>query len=519
MNGLAVELMQNINQIEIMASAFDLGSFDNCGLEEYLIASPSQGPGQNTPPASAATSIIFDCDDVGTQTVDFWLKDIAGNWGYCSTYIIIQDNLVACSNPTNAGIAGVISNEAGATVEAVQVNLNGTAPGIPDPNITGANGNYGFPDLPLGYDYTIEPTKDDDPLNGVSTFDLVLMNKHILGTQKLNSPYKIIAADINKSGTVSTFDLVLLRRMILQIDESFTANTSWRFVEAAHVFPNVENPFATVFPEILEVNQLGQPMSGDFIAIKTGDVNGNAVTSNFAISGEDRNMEAPLLFTVEDELLNPGRSYQVDFRAGDIKNMRGYQFTLSFDTEQLIFNDIIPGHLPGLTLDNFGFSKLNDGALTTSWNQHVDLGNFDAEEILFSLVFEAKRPVTWSESLDISSRFTRAEAYDANAEILNVALAFETLETERNSFEIYPNQPNPFAQETLISFNLPEATPLDFSIQDVSGKIVQSQELDAPAGYNEILINRKDLNGPGIYFYTIKTKTHRVSQRMILIKK
>jgi hypothetical protein len=38
--------------------------------------------------------------------------------------------------------------------------------------------------------------------------DLVLISKHILGLEPLNSPYKMIAADANKSNSITTFDIV-----------------------------------------------------------------------------------------------------------------------------------------------------------------------------------------------------------------------------------------------------------------------------------------------------------------------
>ena len=55
--------------------------------------------------------------------------------------------------------------------------------GLPNPDITGVNGDYGFPGLVNGANYTVTPEKDVDPLNGVTTYDLVLMSKHILGIE------------------------------------------------------------------------------------------------------------------------------------------------------------------------------------------------------------------------------------------------------------------------------------------------------------------------------------------------
>lgn len=64
---------------------------------------------------------------------------------------------------------------------------------------------------------------------------MVLVARHILGTQLLDSPYKIIAADVNRSNTVSTADLVDMRKLILQYEGSFPDNTSWRFIDASYI--------------------------------------------------------------------------------------------------------------------------------------------------------------------------------------------------------------------------------------------------------------------------------------------
>ena len=58
--------------------------------------------------------------------------------------------------------------------------------------------------MPKGGDYIINPYSNDNPLNGVSTLDIVEIQRHILGMQSLDSPYKIIAADINNDKTLST---------------------------------------------------------------------------------------------------------------------------------------------------------------------------------------------------------------------------------------------------------------------------------------------------------------------------
>jgi hypothetical protein len=65
------------------------------------------------------------------------------------------------------------------------------------------------------------PTLDVNASLGVSTFDLVLITRHILGETLLDSPYKLIAADVDNSGYISVSDLIQLRELILSVRTSF----------------------------------------------------------------------------------------------------------------------------------------------------------------------------------------------------------------------------------------------------------------------------------------------------------
>ncbi|MEZ4983319.1 MAG: hypothetical protein R2769_17360 [Saprospiraceae bacterium] len=73
--------------------------------------------------------------------------------------------------------------------------------------------------------------------------------------KKLTSPYKIIAADANNSGSVTTLDPEYLRKLILNVINDLPNTTSWRFVRADYVFPDPSNPWSAQFPEIYNVNE------------------------------------------------------------------------------------------------------------------------------------------------------------------------------------------------------------------------------------------------------------------------
>ena len=91
-------------------------------------------------------------------------------------------------------------------------------------------------DLAVGGDYSVVPSLDADADNGVTTYDIVLITRHILGIEPFTSPYQTIAADANNTQTVTTLDVVDIRKVILQMENGFPNNTSWRFVDVEHVF-------------------------------------------------------------------------------------------------------------------------------------------------------------------------------------------------------------------------------------------------------------------------------------------
>jgi hypothetical protein len=259
-NGLIVNLDEDSVAI-VFPEDFDAGSYDNCDGPLMLSFSPNVND----------TVMMFDCFDVSMFiTVQIWVTDAAGNQDFCETFVFVSDNMGVCQGPPK--IEGLVVTEKDIPVAKVEVGLNGTTQGMMKTN---ADGKFSF-QVPLNGDYTLTPVKDTFPLNGVTTFDLVLISRHILGITPLDSPYKIIAADANKSNSVTTADMVAIRKLILQITDSFPNNRSWRFIDKNYVFPDPKNPFAYPIPEVLNFNNLNYDvLKADFIGVKVGDVNGS----------------------------------------------------------------------------------------------------------------------------------------------------------------------------------------------------------------------------------------------------
>lgn len=181
-------------------------------------------------------------------------------------------------------ISGKITLADGVTaVSGIPVEMTGTDNQI---TLTDDNGNYNFSATPGG-SYQIRPYKEVDALNGVSTLDAVLIMRHVQGVQQLNSPYQLIAADVDNSGTLTVNDSIILRSVILGIQNSFPGGESWRFVPSSHVFPDPLQPFP--FPTVINLDNIaGSQINVNFIGVKLGDVNntallgGNPANPNFS---------------------------------------------------------------------------------------------------------------------------------------------------------------------------------------------------------------------------------------------
>ncbi|MFN5787147.1 MAG: T9SS type A sorting domain-containing protein, partial [Bacteroidota bacterium] len=446
-------------------------------------------------------TIIATCADRGGIAARVYLIDGAGNYNYCSITIAVEDNASICGAAGSAAVAGAIQTESKATVEGVQVNLSGQTQ---KSFATGVNGLFIFNNLTAGADYTVTPSLNKGFLNGVSTFDLVLISKHILGVQPLNTPYKLIAADVNNSKSVTTLDLIQLRKLILNIDATFANNSSWRFVDASYTFPNASNPWAASFPEVKNVNDLVGSLSANFVAIKVGDVNGNAIANS--TQGSVRNLTSNLGINVADMNLVAGNEYKVDFTAADLNGIEGFQFTLNLDKKGLELVDLVPGIAAE---ENFGIFA-EEGVVTASWNGEAKGG------VLFSLVVRAKSNTTLSEVLNLNSRYTAAEAYKGG-EVVNVGLNFNASKASAN-YELYQNTPNPFAGESIIGFNLPAAGAATLTIQDVTGRTLKVINGQYAKGYNQVSLKSTELSATGVLTYTFKAADFTATRKMIIVE-
>ena len=429
---------------------------------------------------------------------------------------LMQDNVFEAVEPreicgffgASAQLQGVVTNEFGSTVLNVEVELTD----VNDQPImsTIADGSFLIDNVATCEDITVKLAKYDDYSNGISTLDMVLILKHILGIQAFDSPYQSIAADVNKTKTISAADLVAIRKVILGTASDFPNNTSWRFVDADYNFLD-NNPLDEDFPEWLNIN-LSRDTDFNFVGVKVGDVNGSADHTSPVVDGtlvadaESRNAQQ-LIFQTADMNLVAGETYIVPFQAGSATPIIGYQFTMNYDQRALAFEALTASN----TLTDANIA-MNSGAIRASWN---DVKGVNAAELQFAFTFTAKENGRLSDLINIQSNLTKAEAYDENLSTMPVDLQFEQIAS--TDFELYQNNPNPFKGTTTIAFDLPENSTAQLIVHDVAGKVLKTIDGNYAKGYNTIELSQADLSGSGVLYYQLHTQFGSLTKKMLVI--
>ncbi len=485
---LSTSTMNTDGTAVIWASDFDAGSFDNCS-EVDLAFKDDEG--------NFVPSKTISCDELANGVsdmfdIELYAIDGLGNFDFCNVTLRVDDFNDNCPNSTRADdegenqVSGTVATAFGDMVEDVEISLN---VGLQD--MTSVSGDYAFKDLSYS-SFDISAEKNDDYLNGVTALDVVLIQRHLLGLSKFDNPYNIIAGDINGDGRLSSLDLVDLRRLILGVYDELPNNDSWRFVDAAQKFENPLTPFP--FTEVIAIDDYtGFALGQNFLAVKIGDVNGNAI-ANSLLSAGSRSV-GMLAFQVEDRQLSAGDEVEIAITSADFSDIVAYQYTMELDGLEFL-----SAESGAIEVSESNFGQLDPNTVTTSWYSPVGVST---SEELYTITFRATKDVSLSGALSISSRVTPALAYNADQDLLDVGVEYNNIDAP-SEFVLMQNVPNPFDQSTMIGFELPEAGTTTLSVFDVTGKNILTRNASFNAGYQEIILNRSDLGVGGVLYYQLE---------------
>ena len=189
----------------------------------------------------------------------------------------LQTSLNGCSSPTvnlpvlinrinSPFIAGRVTHFNGARIRNVRIDLNGPT------NSAIVNDSAGFyrQNILNGGQYTISAFKnaESNKLNGLSTLDLVLIQRHVVLLDTLNNLFDRVAADVNQNGVISTADALIAQRTLLGLDSIISNNSNWVLLSENNGISNTY-PYGSNSESIVATGS----DSVNYIGVRLGDVN------------------------------------------------------------------------------------------------------------------------------------------------------------------------------------------------------------------------------------------------------
>ncbi|MFT4533889.1 MAG: hypothetical protein ACJA1A_000067 [Saprospiraceae bacterium] len=500
--------------IDLWAIDFDLDSYDNCSDQENLRFTFTDVAPQDDPsydPIQRSSSKTFTCDDVANSPVQvmMYVWDEKDNADFCSVFLTIVDNQELCIGG-GSRVAGNVSTEVGTPVSNVEATISAAIAEYPKSEMTDDFGMYGFT-VPNSNNYMVNAIKDVDYLNGVSTLDLVKIQRHILGLENLDSPYKLIAADINADNKIKASDLSQLRKLILGVITDLPTNDSWRFVNASQNL-EMDLDLADVNYEIELNNVSVDMMDNDMVGVKIGDVTNNAVANLLDQTIEVRSNNT-LEFVINSQEVTAGETVDVSFTSADFADVYGYQFTMELNG--LEFANVQNG---AVVMTDANVGVLANNLVTVSYNSGVAKSAGSAEAV-FTATFVATKDGNIGNMIDVTSKVTGAEAYvGTSLEVRDVTISTRGDVSTVAATELFQNEPNPFKGQTVVSFNLAEAAQATLTVFDVTGKVVTNQNIAGVRGYNSVTLNANQLGTSGVLYYTLESGEFTATKKMIIIE-
>jgi hypothetical protein len=438
-------------------------------------------------------SLSYACTEIGQQVVEVWARDKAGNTQKCVTAVQILDDSSHCAAPPSIKVCAELTTGYG--MDDIIYLLQVTPP-PPQPSyvlfeIADTTNCEEFPGNFNGLNLTLTPSRESDWLNGVSTLDLVLISKHILAVEPLNSPYKMIAADANANGSITTFDIVLLRKLILGVTPDVPGSKSWHFIPSDFVFQNPQNPLPEAFPEYIALNPyLGVVDSFSFLVLKTGDVNWSALPNAQQRVPDER---STAYLDLKNTILARGEAAEIPIFLRDVSDIQGFQLGLDYD-EDLLQIEGVRSDLRGFSVDN---SAVAANRLQVSWSDAAPAA-LSASDPLFWFQVRARKEIRLSDALRGLGGL-HPEVYRADLSTENLQLRFIDSQGRAETVIAAP-QPNPGTGPVHFLLQIADlSTDVRVQVFDLQGKTLYDETIDALTGAQRIALPASVFPAAGAY--------------------
>ncbi len=380
---------------------------------------------------------------------------------------------------------------------------------------TDAGGKALFDNLPIGSGVVASASKDTLPGNGVSPADLVRIKQWLVGnTTNVSAWWQVVAANTDCSLKTDPNDAFQEKALILGSIKAFPGCPSWRLFSAGQNFPAPSpytgfNLFSPPLLESFTLTNLTADHDLEFVAVKTGDLDGNA--KPLFLSGGPAS-DGPQGLPLAASFLEKDGKAVLELRAAAPADLASLLLNLKYDESNLAF-EAADG------LDGWDFNAAEPGKIRLLWASPDGGGiKIAATQLVLKLVFSKKTAA----ALVTPNWFSLAEGSEAvtgQLETLGLSLKTEqaSAATEAENLGLRCSVwPNPAGEAATVRIDLPEAADVVVSVFDAAGCLVDRRAGRFEAGGNSVSFPVKDWR-PGL-FAVVVNAGGRVSTKKLIVK-
>lgn len=404
--------------------------------------------GNLLPPLPGSVAVDVPCARLGSNMIELWVVDENGNAGFYVLQLDVKDPRGLCPNSGNQLIGGIKSPDM-KPISDVEVRLNGPIAEIRR-NMTNLEGQFNLGSFPsTNESLSVVPTKTDNPLNGITAFDVLTIFRIASNKMTLTTPYEKIAADINGDGIVSVIDVLMIQALLLQKVKSLPG-PQWIFINSDM------QPVSRIRANDEYRSKL------HFTGVKRGDVNYSATIR----SSNRHSMNRAELVFGEAEFHNG--FIRIPVEVGTDHLPESMQFALH-NGNTIPWIAVESGRLQ-IGSDDY---EMDEQSMKMVWytKEHIQ-----ADDIAdFYLVFDHNPNVEIDPEKITLSMDLSPEIYDGKK--LNEHLRLVTAHHEAK-FEVSGPYPNPFSNEVKFDLSGKTGKLLRTEVYSLSGQLVHYEKID-----------------------------------------
>lgn len=349
--------------------------------------------------------------------------------------------------------------------------------------------------------------------------------------------YNVQVADANRSGSLTALDALLTSRRAIGLIQKYPNNkpnfaVAGIFVEeddfnTNNVFRRGTGPFDYVVPGafIYAGDMLGAPsyhwstsafehFYGQALNVLPGgtsilghnylniyyDAIGDINASYYPVYGGFK--DAPAMELIYEDVLavNKGEEVTIPVTIDNFAELGALSIGMTYRTDLI---EVIATNYG----EDFAYFDHEAGTVNIAWAS-LDGQHFNADDVVALITVRVLANIDAGTRLFELTGFTELADRDAKV-IEGVNLKSKAITTDAAQTGAYTasNHPNPFNEQTTISYIMPEAGAVNLIVYNKMGQVVKTLvNENQSAGVHNVTVNSSDLSGPGVYYYKLEVK-------------